>query len=103
MIKQLSLSEKNLLKENYKNSVCREDKWILFKMFLLILFLTVFGFLHGKSECSSRHIPDQIVLHIEGEIYSIPISTWICKNPDCGYDNMEGIIYCPLCGKSKWD
>jgi hypothetical protein len=28
--------------------------------------------------------------------------TWICRNPDCRYENYVGIDYCGLCGWSRY-
>ncbi len=28
--------------------------------------------------------------------------TWICRNPDCRYENYVGINYCGLCGWSRY-
>jgi len=67
--------------------------------------------------------PNQIYVRIEGDL--IPIQhlscdgsgvfisiediqtgrgrqeTWICRNPDCRYENYVGIDYCGLCGWSR--
>lgn len=28
--------------------------------------------------------------------------SWVCPNPDCGYENYVGIDYCGLCGTSRY-
>ena len=28
-------------------------------------------------------------------------NTWICPNPDCGYENYDAVNYCGICGTRK--
>lgn len=58
---------------------------ILFRRWILaILLIAIMGI---STDCWGEVQTKKIVI------------SWVC--PECGYDNLEGIRYCPLCGSER--
>ena len=65
------------------------------KNLIILLILCVFIFLGSHQSQLICHQPLEISRGIFGD-------TWICTNKSCGYENYEGINYCGICGKYRY-
>jgi hypothetical protein len=88
--KKISCELRKKTKSNHK-----EDRYMLIKILLMVSLLSIS---YAYSEIIS--CPNcQTKLEMKG----VWGHTWICPNPDCLYENYEGIDYCGLCGTYRYN
>jgi len=72
--------------------------WDFIKISSLLLFIIVGSQCQG-SQIRCPHCENDVDLKIECGIFG---DTWICQNPNCGYENYTAVSRCGICGKSRY-
>jgi hypothetical protein len=75
---------KNKKKKTKENST-------MFKFLFFIGIISILTYANASLRCPS-----------EIETKRFWGETWICPNPDCGYENYEAVDYCGICGAFRY-
>lgn len=88
--------EKEIEKESRKKG--KNEFAFDLKLFILILLIGLLFYASADgTEINCPHCKKSL------EIRGIWGETWACSNPHCGYENYDGINYCAICGKYRYE
>lgn len=103
---------KQINREYRKGRQCNRSRdGVEMRKILMMLGLAIFIFistrlaahtaqLHSiEAECPSCERP--MILRAEDIVVRYVHHTWTCQNPNCGYENFDGIEYCGVCGTKR--